>query len=318
MKNHLMKVLIAGFILFLCLTVVIPGNLVALDDNEIDNSLNEEWHKEFKELDKVDYPVIFVHGIAGELGHWEGMINKVFGSDYYEMRYLYDENIFHNYYGEKPEEWVWNTSYYTVNTIQESLEGDITIYAQRFGKIVERIKQITGKEKVIIVAHSMGGLVTRKYMTLNQECWDSVYKILTVGTPHRGVGTSIGIVGQLEDLRKDSDFIKKLDKDWAALEEKTSYQKWGVVGGLDTRSILSNPMGKPKATDSAGPGFVAIYSAIPFGEWKLAEDNFKGVDYNTSHFGFRTAVSSTHMGLLNHPGTFQGILWSMSHNQEKE
>lgn len=124
------------------------------------------------------------------------------GSNYYEMRYIKNNKVYHNYYGEEPERWVWNISYYTLNGVKETIYGDLNLYARRLHKMIEIIKEITGKDKVIIVAHSMGGLVARKYMTTNNKCWESVYKILTVGTPNEGVEVSVGIVGQLRDLKK--------------------------------------------------------------------------------------------------------------------
>ena len=89
-------------------------------------------------------------------------------------------------------------------------------YMQKVEKRVDEVKQKTGQDKVVIVAHSMGGLVTRQYLYLFGE--DSVEKAILVGTPNHGViGASkdlCGLIGskrECEDMYQDSLFLKKLN-----------------------------------------------------------------------------------------------------------
>jgi triacylglycerol esterase/lipase EstA (alpha/beta hydrolase family) len=49
---------------------------------------------------------------------------------------------------------------------------------------VESIRSETGHEKIIILAHSMGGLVARAY--LRDHGCAHIAKVITLGTPHRG------------------------------------------------------------------------------------------------------------------------------------
>lgn len=51
---------------------------------------------------------------------------------------------------------------------------------------IEEICRETGSEKVIIVAHSMGGLVARNYMRMHG--YQHIAHIITLGTPHHGTG----------------------------------------------------------------------------------------------------------------------------------
>lgn len=274
---------------------------------------HESWEKIFARENIVDYPIVFIHGIIGHVGHWEKVMKTMVGSNFHEMRYYENDTIYHNYFLDEPDHWLWSVSYYTMNPIEESFLGDMTLYARRLQRMIHLIKKMTGQKKVVLIAHSMGGLVARKYMTLDQECWNSVHKILTVGTPNEGVGTSIPVVGQLEDLRRGSDFLEQLDQDWSKFDQADV--KWGVIGAIDQLSVFNlNPLGtsSPKSTDSAGPGFIQLSSAIPFGEWEVAfNEYFEEVVYNTEHFGFRLAVHGTHMGLLYHEGTFEGIHWAI-------
>lgn len=298
------KCLLVVFIM--TILVMLMGTGVLASDNYL---VRNTWNKILHDPSTMNYPVIFVHGIAGQVEFWEKTMQTMVGQDYFEMRYFQDDKIYHTYYGKKPAHWVWSVSYYTINSLEESVFGDLTLYAHRLKEMIEIIKTITGEDKVVIVAHSMGGLIARKYMTLNQESWNSVYKILTVGTPNEGVVVSPGIVGQLEDLRAGSAFIKNLQADWERLA-KNGPKKWGVVGGIETKVPFVNTENDPNVTDWGGPGFVAISSAIPYGEWAEAVGaNFGKEAFNTTHFAFRLAVPSGHMGLLYNEGTFRGIAW---------
>jgi len=75
------------------------------------------------------------------------------------------------------------------------------------GKAIAAIRVASGKDKVILVAHSMGGLASREYLQRkvgNQHPWwvepgsadgHKVAKLLTVGSPHRGANSGNSIAG---------------------------------------------------------------------------------------------------------------------------
>ena len=93
---------------------------------------------------------------------------------------------------------------------------NIDTYVIRLNNIVNVVKEKTGKPKVNIIAFSMGGLVARRYMQVFGS--DSVDKIITIGTPHKGI---VGIVSGLcpvagenkecADMQQDSLFLNKLN-----------------------------------------------------------------------------------------------------------
>ncbi len=307
MFKRLLSILV---IILLMISISSMVSLSAMKDSTKQRNYFERatWEEIFAEDQVVDYPIIFIHGIAGDTNHWEKTMRTMIGTEYFEMRYWDGEKIFHSYLGDVPEHWIWSISYYTTNPIQESIYGDLTLYAHRVERMIDLIKRFTKKDKVVIIAHSMGGLVSRKYMTLSQETWDSVHKIFTVGTPNLGVETSVSIVGQLKDLCVDSAFLAQLNQDWAKYD--TGEKKWGVLGAIDP-VLLFNPLKEPgDMTDSAGPRFIEISSAIP-GEWEQAIDNIGTPAFDTLHYGFRIGVEGRHIGLLFHSGTFEGINWAI-------
>lgn len=66
----------------------------------------------------------------------------------------------------------------------EPLTGDIDAYAPLVERAVDALRAATGAPRVIIVAHSMGGLVARAWM---RACGTGkVARVITLGTPHHG------------------------------------------------------------------------------------------------------------------------------------
>jgi pimeloyl-ACP methyl ester carboxylesterase len=88
-------------------------------------------------------------------------------------------------------------------------------YALRLRELIEAVKYQTGSPKVIIVAHSMGGLVAREYVHIFGDA--SVEKIITINTPHNGVVGRVakvcGLFGakkECEDMQENSIFLTRL------------------------------------------------------------------------------------------------------------
>lgn len=93
---------------------------------------------------------------------------------------------------------------------------NIETYSLRLNEMVNIVKHHTGKKKVNIVAHSMGGLVVRRYLQLFGE--ESVHKAVLIGTPNHGTEGRTrqlcGILGEEKecvDMEAGSVFLRKLD-----------------------------------------------------------------------------------------------------------
>ena len=99
-----------------------------------------------------------------------------------------------------------------VPTKNENLET----YAIRLREIIDSVLYKTNNSKTIIFAHSMGGLVTRRYMQIFGT--ENVDRVMLLGVPNHGV---TGIIADLcpvfgenlecRDLRKESLFLNKLN-----------------------------------------------------------------------------------------------------------
>jgi len=68
------------------------------------------------------------------------------------------------------------------------------------------------------------------------------------------------------------------------------------------------------SSDFAGPGYVSLYSSIPFGEWELALKQPEKADLNTEHFGYRLLLHSGHRELLKHSAVKTAINWAREVN----
>lgn len=100
-------------------------------------------------------------------------------------------------------------------TIVPSKTVGIDTYALRLNDLVNIVKDRTGKDKVIIVAHSMGGLVTRRYVNIFGE--NDLDRIILISVPNQGIEAEIknycSLIGskmECDDMDKDSIFINKL------------------------------------------------------------------------------------------------------------
>jgi len=123
-----------------------------------------------------------------------------------------------------PEKWpvgvAVSAEYYYFDNFNRGIED----YAKELDHSVGLVMNCTGSEQVVLVAHSMGGLVSRKYMVDYGN--EHVKKLITLATPHYGFNeftrTEIvlmiirlftGREKEVDQMRPDSDFLKQLDKD---------------------------------------------------------------------------------------------------------
>ena len=117
------------------------------------------------------------------------------------------------------------------SSIIQTKSDSIDTYAIRLKDIISAVKYKTGKNKVIIVAHSMGGLVSRKYIQIFGA--NDIDRLILIGSPNHGIDSNIeklcSIVGEsleCRDLSKDSLFINKLS--YASLPNIPIYNIVGI------------------------------------------------------------------------------------------
>lgn len=112
----------------------------------------------------VEPPVLFIHGYGCNSGYWSAL-GKI----------LTQAEISHRAVDLTP------------------VLGDIDDYVPILHDAVEKLCNETGSQKIIMIAHSMGGLAARAY--LRKHGSRRVAKILTLGTPHHGTGLANSAIG---------------------------------------------------------------------------------------------------------------------------
>ncbi len=184
------------------------------------------------------YPIIFVHGLNSDDGTWQTTINYLRDNFGWSDPYFNDQGIFHallnasdlsTHFGmdvrtQFPNERndLYNGNVYAINfknwwdpatedlkprqnrfalTIDFSQSNESAIVKQGYalGQMIKKVLDATGKSKVILVGHSMGGLAAREYLQRidangKPKWWafpdeafgHRVAKLVTIGTPHAG------------------------------------------------------------------------------------------------------------------------------------
>ncbi|MBN2454661.1 alpha/beta fold hydrolase [Candidatus Woesearchaeota archaeon] len=124
--------------------------------------------------------------------------------------------------------------------IVQTKSENIDTYAVRLKDIVDRVKYMTGKPKVNIIAHSMGGLVSRRYIQVFGS--EDVEKLIMIGTPNKGIVGNIAdycpLTGEkleCRDMNKGSVFLQKLNSG-----EKPDIPMVNIVG---TGCLMGESMG---------------------------------------------------------------------------
>jgi len=142
-------------------------------------------------------PVLMVHGYGANGGFWVHLAAQLEAQGY---------------------------SHATVDL--EPVFGDIEDFAVQLERAVHTLLAATRSEKVIIVAHSMGGLVARAW--LRRFGAAHVARIITLGTPH--FGTDLAHMGPGQNARqmqRNGEWLAKLDaEDRARRRMMTSIYSW--------------------------------------------------------------------------------------------
>ena len=111
-------------------------------------------------------------------------------------------------------------SYYDIGSYSLTTRKSERIenYALRLKERIDLLKFKTGAPKVNIVAHSMGGLVVREYLSLFG--YNDVDKVITTDSPHQGISGNIrkvcyitGSQNECDDMSEDSVFMKKINSE---------------------------------------------------------------------------------------------------------
>ena len=91
----------------------------------------------------------------------------------------------------------------------EPVWGKIDDYAQGIERRIDEVLAATGAAQVILIGHSMGGLVLRAY--LRRYGRDKVARIVTLGSPHQGTRLAhLGLGRNARQMRMGSSWLAEL------------------------------------------------------------------------------------------------------------
>ncbi len=178
------------------------------------------------------YPIVFVHGhsfnhkVSAEYSFdtFDVMQNELEKEGYIGSGTIISTSVDSGFLSRANYPFTFRASYYfeiyknykstkIIDTKQDSIDS----YAIRLNDIIKEIKFETGKDKVIIICHSMGGLVSRRYLQIFGE--EDVSKLIILGTPNYGISKKIynycklfGADQECDDMNSDSLLISKLNQ----------------------------------------------------------------------------------------------------------
>ncbi|WP_338016835.1 esterase/lipase family protein [Noviherbaspirillum saxi] len=143
-------------------------------------------------------PVLLIHGYGCNSGYWDSM-----------SKALLKTGITHHAIDLEP------------------VIGSIDAYTKQIHEAVEALCRETGHGKLIVVAHSMGGLATRAYLRGHGSA--RIAKAITLGTPHRGTALAhFGVGINTHQMRWTAVEEEGIASDWllqlAAEESKDTYR----------------------------------------------------------------------------------------------
>ena len=215
--------------------------------------------------DEKSYPIIFLHGhsfLQGDSPEYSldafNQIQIKLSGENYRLGGMILPDIKKTDY--QSGEWgkvrspitIKTTYYYNVYNSEGKLinapskQESIDEYARRLKNIVEVVKDRTNRQKVNIVAHSMGGLVARDYIK-NYGGEFSVNKLIMIGTPNHGIYGQVGSYCYLwgdetecSQMKSDSNFISSLnagDETYGNVKYYTIAGSGCILSGVDGDGI---------------------------------------------------------------------------------
>jgi pimeloyl-ACP methyl ester carboxylesterase len=122
-----------------------------------------------------------------------------------------------------------------------SADPDINNLAEYFKTLLE--VRFNNYKKILVVAHSMGGLVAQSgILKLENNEFKKITHLLMFGTPSGGLNVANFKIlkrfkRQIRDLGSDSDFVKKLRADWKERFNSEYPFEFKVIAGLSDEFI---------------------------------------------------------------------------------
>ena len=209
--------------------------------------IHDTKRKVVNNLSELPYPIIFIHGLNSEAEAWNDFTNAleeeygmIFGGRKdYCLNFDNDNSIANtNFYPENGADIAifvgptinFSGDYFYLNfnigidgsvypwylDSSNVLSNQAAVVKQSVAlkNMIQYILNGTGKSKVILFGHSMGGLAAREYLQ-NPSIWQDdgqhhVAKLITTGTPHGGSNTSGSALSLGLGINEKSDAVRDL------------------------------------------------------------------------------------------------------------
>ena len=219
----------------------------------------------FKPVQNLPYPVILIHGLCGNDTTWSPYINQLQGYFGYSFGgnlnfcLNQDNNVKSSFLPSDFKDWT-DTSqlvagdFYTINfdvdplgnkysSATQSNQSAIVKQGIAVQKAIEHVLKVSGKDKVILVGHSMGGLAAREYLQ-NKGNWQTdgqhhVAKLFTTGTPHGGSNSTSGNLTSIFHAADErSEAVRDLRRTYDISNDSGVY----LYGGVESLSVMNNSL----------------------------------------------------------------------------
>ena len=142
-------------------------------------------------------PVLFVHGWTENRRFWKWMIHHLSGDP---RRRLYTINL-------------------------SPIDAPVSVYREQIAARIDSILSKSRHEKLTLVGHSLGGIVSRAY--IKSYGGEKVERLITLGSPHHGTVLAYGALGAVpRQVEPNSEFL-------------TSLSDGEDLSGIDLHCIIS-------------------------------------------------------------------------------
>jgi pimeloyl-ACP methyl ester carboxylesterase len=223
-----------------------------------------------KNLKVAPKPVVLVHGLWSNWRAWESWQNIL------TTTHSYDWKAFP--VGEKPEKGVMNTggSFLSTQPTNSIFEN-----SQQLGKYIRYAQEDRNAWHVDIVAHSMGGLISRHYihqfMPANSpDGRPQVAHLVMLGTPNMGSPCADVMNFAFEMMGKNVEAVRQLRQDVVAEFNRVNTNRKGVKFSV----LAGNPLPTMCKTVVWNDGVVSVPSA----KWQI-KDNAESKNIHTDLTG---------------------------------
>lgn len=212
------------------------------------------------------YPVIFIHGLGGDWRSWGELGDMFYDANYaYGGQLQYCLNADYNSYAVTVNDMVTfvpanlpAADFYDINfdcdpngnCFSEDVDGvtnsvlsnqsAIKKQGIALGHAINAVLQATGKNKVVLMGHSMGGLCAREYLQ-NPSNWPDdnhhIAKLITSGTPHGG-SNATSFLNVSPNIDERSEAVRDLRESYAA----SGYYAPFLYGGIEDDFYVQNSL----------------------------------------------------------------------------